>query len=138
MPKQRLLERELLFVDAFMAGPTRGNATKSAIAAGYAPGKSAEKQGHRLRHSVKIRQEIDARQAIRAGGSIADAAELDERLTQMIRDPATHGSIVVRAIHELNKCAGRHLERVEHSGAVAGPTSVVFVWRVDPEAQTRE
>lgn len=111
----KINEKERAFVAAFM-GPARGNGSKAAIMAGYAP-KSARVTASRLLTKANIQRALVARQNRATSRSIATADERDRVLSEILRSEKDRDPFVaIRAVSELNKCEGRHSSTINHKG----------------------
>lgn len=91
--KSELTDRQRLFCEYYAADP---NATMAARRAGYAP-KAAAQQGARLLTFAKIRKEIQRLQREAAGARIADAREVQEQWTTVLRDQEAPTSARLKA-----------------------------------------
>lgn len=80
-----LIERHLLFVDAYMAG---GNATAAALAAGYAA-PTARGAGSRLLHRADIHAELERRQALLGSRASMGPLDIIEGLATIARTSIT-------------------------------------------------
>jgi phage terminase small subunit len=105
--------REKAFINAY-CGKCLGNASASAIAAGYSK-KTSRQQGARLLTKANIKAAIAKRQDRAEQSAIADADERDRILSEIARGPGKPIEQIL-AIKELNKCAGRHSSTVNVNG----------------------
>tara|TARA_R110000744_G_C19240993_1_gene549249 strand:- start:491 stop:988 length:498 start_codon:yes stop_codon:yes gene_type:complete len=78
MPKKIDKETEMKFVEAFCEGQTAGNATQSALAAGYPKDKSPRQQGAYLkkRYATEIREKNEERISSTSGMAISTLQDL--------------------------------------------------------------
>ena len=78
MPKKIDKETEMKFVEAFCEGKTAGNATQSALAAGYPKDKSPRQQGAYLkkRYANEIREKNEERITSTSGMAISTLQDL--------------------------------------------------------------
>lgn len=83
--------RQIQFCLAYIGS---GNATQSAIEAGYSK-KTAPEQGARLLNNVNVQNYIRELQEQNASKKIADAREMQEVLTSIIRQEMEEENIVV-------------------------------------------
>lgn len=83
--------RQIQFCLAYIGS---GNATQSAIEAGYSK-KTAPEQGARLLNNVNVQNYIKELQEENASKKIADAREMQEVLTSIIRQEMEEENIVV-------------------------------------------
>lgn len=83
--------RQIQFCLAYIGS---GNATQSAIEAGYSK-KTAPEQGARLLNNVNVQNYIKELQEQNASKKIADAREMQEVLTSIIRQEMEEENIVV-------------------------------------------
>ena len=83
--------RQIQFCLAYIGS---GNATQSAIEAGYSE-KTAAEQGARLLNNVNVQNYIRELQEQNASKKIADAREMQEVLTSIIRQEMEEENIVV-------------------------------------------
>ena len=104
-----LNERQQAFIDNYLQ---TGNATQSAIAAGYSP-KTAQVQGSQLLRHRLIVKHLEARNKAMNLESIANAQELQERLTSIIRSADEKTQDRTRAIELLAKLQGLMIDRAE-------------------------
>lgn len=130
MPRGKLTEKERRFVDAYL-GECRGNGTQAARVAGYSA-KNGRHQASYLLTKPNIKAAIEEAQAERTDEAIATAHELDAKLTEIVRFPAMHPDVVIRATKELNAVKGRHLTRL--ADADGKPLSFVVVTNVPQPA----
>lgn len=110
----KLTERERRFVAAYV-GEGNGNGAKAAQLAGYGR-RSARVTASRLLTKANVQQAIAAHAAAATRESIASAQERDEALSRIVRTGSD--ADVIRAAAEMNRCAGRHLQRHEATIAV--------------------
>ena len=104
-----LNERQLSFVDHYLK---TGNATQSAILAGYSQ-KTANTIGSQLLRHKLISKRIQAATQAMNLESIANAQELQERLTAIIRSAEEKTQDRTRAIELLAKLQGLMIDRAE-------------------------
>jgi phage terminase small subunit len=110
----KLSGKEQAFVLAFY-GKAAGNATKAAEIAGYAKG-SAHVTASRLLRKAKIAEELERLKKRREDTVVATAVERDQVLTRILRSPTYKPITRIRAIQELNRVEGRHVNRHEIKG----------------------
>lgn len=91
-----LNERQMRFVDEYMIDL---NATQAAIRAGYSV-KTAYSQGQRLLKNVEIKTELDERMEKLRSLKIADATEIMEYLTSVMRGESEAEVVVVEGCGE--------------------------------------
>lgn len=91
-----LNERQMRFVDEYMIDL---NATQAAIRAGYSV-KTAYSQGQRLLKNVEIKTELDERMEKTRSLKIADATEIMEYLTSVMRGESEAEVVVVEGCGE--------------------------------------
>lgn len=91
-----LNERQMRFVDEYMIDL---NATQAAIRAGYSV-KTAYSQGQRLLKNVGIKTELDERMEKARSLKIADATEIMEYLTSVMRGESEAEVVVVEGCGE--------------------------------------
>ena len=91
-----LNERQMRFVDEYMIDL---NATQAAIRAGYSV-KTAYSQGQRLLKNVEIKTELDERMEKARSLKIADATEIMEYLTSVMRGESEAEVVVVEGCGE--------------------------------------
>lgn len=90
----RVTARQIAFCLAYAGS---GNATQSAIEAGYSE-KTANEQASRLLANVNIQKYLKELQEQNASKKIADAREMQEVLTSIIRQEMEEENIVVEGI----------------------------------------
>jgi hypothetical protein len=89
---ERLTERQEAFIAHYLSGDTRFNATRAAIAAGYAES-GARQEGHRLLENEKVRGRID--EYLRAGSLTKE--EILAELKAVALAPTSHHQQVLQA-----------------------------------------
>ena len=109
-----LNDKQKKFVDYYCQS---GNATQSAIKAGYSE-KTARSQGQRMLTKVDIQNAIEQRNKDLEDERIADVTEIKQFWTSMFRDPMSDPKDQLKASELLAKTAGAFIEKVEHSGTV--------------------
>lgn len=108
--KNELTTKQQRFVDLYA-----GNGTEAAIQAGYSP-KNAFKIGSDLLQKTTVAAAIQAREAERMQGPIANRQNRQEFWTATMRDGEQPMRERLKASELLAKSEGDFLERVEHSG----------------------
>jgi phage terminase small subunit len=109
-----LTERQSRFLQEYIQ---IGNATKAAINAGYSA-HTAQEQGCKLLKHPIISKQLEAYKAQYTRESIANATELQERLTTIIRSDNEKTPDKTRAIELLAKLQGLMIERSETTQAI--------------------
>lgn len=123
----KLSEKQKKFVDYYCAS---GNATQSAIKAGYSK-KTARSQGQRMLTNVDIKKAIEIRNLELEDERIADIAEIKKFWTEILRGDGVHSSNWyevrdrIKASELLAKTTGAFIEKVEHSGEINHTHSVL-------------
>ena len=84
MPKKPDREKELKFIDAYTTGDTQGNATQSAIKAGFPESKSPRQQGHYLKR--KLSKEIREKNEDRINSTSSSAISVLQDLLRSEQD----------------------------------------------------
>jgi phage terminase small subunit len=132
--------RQMAFARAYFAGPTRGNATQSARAAGYTGSDVTVRQtGSQLLTNPHVASELERLRKLAESKTIADAQETLLTLSQLQRGevlapiavksdgtivygPPKHGDRI-RAAELRGKMLGEQRETVDvtHSGPGGGP-----------------
>lgn len=101
-----------------------GNATQSAITAGYRKNTARSIASENLTKPY-IRDYIKERNDILEGKRIANMKEVKEFWTKLLRDSETDANFRLKASEYIAKTNGAFLDKVEHSGTVN--TSVTIV-----------
>ena len=107
--------REAAFILHYR-GKARGNGTKAAILAGYAPGPSAHVTASRLLRKATIKAALKAAMMREERIEKADAEERDQICSAFARDLFGDKLVRLAAIKELNKVDGRHTIRHQIEG----------------------
>ena len=110
--------RQQKFCKAYAA---TGNATRAAGEAGYSQ-RTAYSQGQRLLRNVEVKNRIAELSAELSAARIADAQEIRERLTSVLRDDEARTGDRLRAADQLLRAGGQYLPK---------PTRVVPTSRDD-------
>ena len=97
-----LTERQILFIDNY-TGQCQGNATQSAIKAGYSD-KTAKQQGYQLKQLLSLEIEEKNRQLLNGAVPLAI-----KTLRDLIEDSKTAGSVKLGAVNSI-------LDRNNYSG----------------------
>jgi len=84
MPKKPDREKELKFIDAYTTGDTQGNATQSAIKAGFPENKSPRQQGYYLKR--KLSKEIREKNEDRINSTSSSAISVLQDLLRSEQD----------------------------------------------------
>ena len=106
--------RQNLFAEYYAEGETQGNATQSAIKAGYKE-TTAYSMGQRLLKHVEVKRVIDDRtQEIRTE-SIATRKKRQEFWTETMQDEAKSMSDRLRASELLGKSEADFTDRIQHA-----------------------
>lgn len=84
--EMKLSEKQKKFVDYYCSS---GNATQSAIKAGYSK-KTARSQGQRLLTNVDVKKAIELRNIELEDERIADIAEIKKFWTEILRGDGVH------------------------------------------------
>jgi len=118
-----LSELQLRFVDAY-CGEARGNAAEAVRIAGYrckTPASCAA-AGSRLLASVNIQQVIKERTEQAASARIATIEEVQQVLTEIMRNPGEESQHRINSAKELAKMQGAYAAaKVELTGKDGGP-----------------
>lgn len=109
-----LNERQRKFAELYAA---TGNATQSAIAAGYAKG-SADVTGARLLGNASVAAYLGSLTAQASAARIATVEELREFWTSTFRDGAHEMKDRLKASDMLGKSLGVFIEKREHGGGL--------------------
>ena len=107
-----LNERQRSFVTAYM-GEARGNATKAAEVAGYAPG-SAHVTGARLLTNDKVRAAIDRLHS--EDPKVAETGAIRRFWTEVMRTEGEDVRVRLKASELLAKASGMFLPTTEDTG----------------------
>lgn len=114
MAKDDLTDKQQKFAAAY-----EGNAKAAAIAAGYSE-KSAEKLGRDLLQIPKVADAIRERQEKAIRPLIATREDRQRFWTETMKDEGAKMPDRLKASELLGKSDGDFLDRVEHSGGIAG------------------
>ena len=109
-----MTHRQELFIQEYIK---TGNATHSAIAAGYSK-RTARSIGQRLLTYVDIKEAIDRLSKNIAINNIMTAKECQEFLTRLILNNDVKVSDKLKAVDLLNKMTGEYIQKVEVNGNV--------------------
>ena len=109
-----MTHRQELFIQEYIK---TGNATHSAIAAGYSK-RTARSIGQRLLTYVDIKEAIDRLSKNIAINNIMTAKERQEFLTSLILNNDVKASDKLKAVDLLNKMTGEYIQKVEVNGNV--------------------
>lgn len=109
-----MTHRQELFIQEYIK---TGNATHSAIAAGYSK-RTARSIGQRLLTYVDIKEAIDRLSKNIAINNIMTAKERQEFLTSLILNNDVKVSDKLKAVDLLNKMTGEYIQKVEVNGNV--------------------
>ena len=109
-----MTHRQELFIQEYIK---TGNATHSAIAAGYSK-RTARSIGQRLLTYVDIKEAIDRLSKNLAINNIMTAKECQEFLTSLILNNDVKVSDKLKAVDLLNKMTGEYIQKVEVNGNV--------------------
>lgn len=126
MAKKDLTVKQRRFVEAYS-----GNHTQAAIDAGYSA-KSAEKIGRDLLRIPTVAKAIREREAKEIKPLIANRQKRQEFWTKVMNDRWAKMPDRLKASELLGKSEGDFLEKVEHSGCMAGSLPNVTVNFVKP------
>ena len=107
-----MTHRQELFIQEYIK---TGNATHSAIAAGYSK-RTARSIGQRLLTYVDIKEAIDRLSKNIAINNIMTAKECQEFLTSLILNNDVKVSDKLKAVDLLNKMTGEYIQKVEVNG----------------------
>lgn len=110
----KLTTKQQRFADYYIQ---TGNATESAIKAGYSK-KTARSIGQENLTKPDIKKYIDKVNKKLEDERIADMKEIKEFWTTMLRDEEVEPKDRLKASEHLAKTNGAFLERVEHSGGL--------------------
>lgn len=110
----KLTARQKMFCEYYVAS---GNATQSAIKAGYSEN-YAKNRIHELLKNVVVCGYIEELQAKTTNARIMSAIERKEWLTNVLKDENNKLQDKLKAIDILNKMDGEYLEKVQLSGEV--------------------
>lgn len=126
MSTKPLSELQQRFVDAY-CGEARGNAAEAVRMAGYkCKGTKAQGvQGSRLLANDSIQRVIKERTERAASARIATIEEIQQVLTEIIRNPGEESQHRISASKELGKMQGAYIDRKEIK--VDGAPPVVYV-----------
>jgi len=115
--KKNLSPLEARFVRHYALGKPgiAGNGKKAALSAGYAAGSAAVTASRLLTRANVLAAVEEARKSLDLA-AIADAQEIDTRMTSILRDTDEPAFIRVQAAKELNKVMGRHSIKHLHTG----------------------
>lgn len=137
-PDASLTDREERFCMEYVQGSSRGNATKSALAAGYGGGTNAKSAGvtaSKLLARAKIASRVRELQesiAARAGDSLqGHLARLDE-LVDQARD-LKQLTAAVRAEELRGKALGFYVERIQVSADIGDSDLLAAVAKIMPD-----
>lgn len=120
-----LTERQKRFVLAFREC---GNATEASRRAGYTGGEAAlAVTGSRMLRLPKVRAQLDKLEAQATSKGIADADEINEFWTTVMRDAGAEPRDRLKASELRAKAAAMFIERVEQSGPGGKPIGVVVL-----------
>jgi hypothetical protein len=111
-------ERKAKFIEAMVA--TGGNKRASAIAAGYKPGRAADKAGERLSHNVAVMSHIEKRESV----VMAKVAENTEVTKQWII-----GSLKAVAVRCMRKSAEFNPSGANRALELLGKEQGMFIER---------
>lgn len=109
-----MTHRQELFIQEYIK---TGNATHSAISAGYSK-RTARSIGQRLLTFVNIKEAIDRLSKNIAINNIMTAKERQEFLTSLILNNDVKVSDKLKAVDLLNKMTGEYIQKVEVNGNV--------------------
>ena len=98
-------DRQRRFAEHYASNP---NATEAAKAAGYSE-KTAYSIGQRLLKNVEVKHRIEELQAELAAARIADAREIKERMTAILRNDTERTTDRLKAADALLKSGGAYL-----------------------------
>lgn len=107
--------RQKRFADEYII---TGNATESAIAAGYSK-KYAGTNADKLLKNTNIQDYIKERNKELDSEKIATMKEVKEFWTRLMRSPATEDKDALKASELIARTNGAFIDKVEHSGGVA-------------------
>ena len=127
MKANGLSDRQELFCQLYASDPC---ATRAAEKAGYSK-RTAGQQGGRLLKNVQVRKRIMALQRAQAGARIADAREISETMTSVLRDPEAPSGSRLRAGELLLRAGGQFLiddEPVDEPEDGDGGTRIIAPW----------
>lgn len=103
--KAELTPQQRRFVELYAQGLS---ATQAALQSGYSRG-SAASQGSRLLKNRKIREYLDTLQTEAAGDAVADVAEVQSVLSDLLRDPMKPPAARIGAANLLLKSRGAYV-----------------------------
>lgn len=103
-----LSERERRFVEAYM-GRSKGNATKAAVAAGYATN-SAKVTASRLLSKANVRAAIEAR--VTSDPQVSDRADRQRFLTTVMHTRKVSMKDRLKAVELLGKSQGDFVKQI--------------------------
>lgn len=109
-----MTHRQELFIQEYVK---TGNATHSAISAGYSK-KTAYSIGQRLLKNVEVEKAIDNLSKKIAVNNIMTAKERQEFLTSLILSDNVKVSDKLRALDLLNKMTGEYIQKAEVNGNI--------------------
>ncbi len=116
---KKLNPRQKAFCEFYVAS---GNATESAIKAGYSENYSSRRI-HKMLENVGVKKYIEELSKKAQSKRIMSAIERKEWLTRLIYTPNQMIKDKLKAIDILNKMDGEYTEKVEVSGKVNNPFS---------------
>lgn len=103
-----------MFCEYFVAS---GNATQSAIKAGYSENYARDRI-HSLMKSVGVSRYIEELQKKIQSSRIMSAVERQEWLTELIKNQKAKDTDKLKAVDILNKMEGEYLEKVQVTGEI--------------------
>lgn len=112
--EKKLTARQKMFCEYFVAS---GNATQSAIKAGYSDNYARDRI-HSLMKSVGVSRYIEELQKKIQSSRIMSAVERQEWLTELIKNQKAKDTDKLKAIDILNKMEGEYLEKVQVTGEI--------------------
>ena len=114
--------KQKAFADYYIA---TGNATESAIKAGYSK-KTATVIGHENLRKPYIADYIRERNAAIANDRIATMTEVKEFWTNTLRDEEVDRKDRLKASEYISKVNGAFLDKIEHSGSVNADITITI------------
>lgn len=112
--EKKLTARQKIFCEYFVAS---GNATQSAIKAGYSESYARDRI-HSLMKSVGVNRYIEELQKKIQSSRIMSAVERKEWLTKVLNDKTANMTNKLKALDILNKMEGEYLEKVQVTGEI--------------------
>lgn len=112
--EKKLTARQKMFCEYFVAS---GNATQSAIKAGYSDNYARDRI-HSLMKSVGVSRYIEELQKKIQSSRIMSAVERQEWLTELIKNQKAKDTDKLKAVDILNKMEGEYLEKVQVTGEI--------------------